>query len=118
MEIHEIKDYLKKNKITYKQLATMTGLSVSTITKIFGGFAKYPRVDTIKSIEKALGINEKSPQDFPEGFMTFEEFKKLPYSEHDYLIGDITIEEFKSLTQDQQSLIIATIRTMINNLKK
>ena len=34
----------------------MTGLSLSCITKIFGGYAKYPRVDTMLSIEKALGL--------------------------------------------------------------
>lgn len=60
MDIQEIKAYMKKNKISYEKLAEMTGLSVSTITKIFGGFAKYPRVDTIETIERALGLNKKN----------------------------------------------------------
>lgn len=58
MEINEIKNYMKRNKITYAELAEMTGLSISTVTKIFGGFAKYPRVDTMKAIEKALGLDK------------------------------------------------------------
>lgn len=58
MTIQEIKNYMKQQKITYEKLAEMTGLSVSTITKIFGGFAKYPRVDTIHAIEQALGLSD------------------------------------------------------------
>ncbi len=58
MTIEEIKLYMKKNKITYQMLADMTGLSISTVTKIFGGFAKYPRIDTMQAIEKALGLDK------------------------------------------------------------
>jgi transcriptional regulator with XRE-family HTH domain len=56
MDINEIKKILKSRKITYKKLSAMTGLALSTIEKIFSGYAKYPRVDTIESIEKALDI--------------------------------------------------------------
>ena len=64
MEIQEIKAYMKSKKITYQNLADMTGLSLSCITKIFGGYAKYPRIDTIQLIERALGIEqEKTPTD-------------------------------------------------------
>lgn len=64
MEIQEIKAYMKSKKITYQDLADMTGLSLSCITKIFGGYAKYPRIDTIQLIERALGLdNEKTPTD-------------------------------------------------------
>lgn len=62
MSIEEIKKYMKQNKISYEKLAGMTGLSVSTITKIFGGFAKYPRVDTMQAIEKALGLETPEEQ--------------------------------------------------------
>lgn len=61
MEILEIKKILKERKITYAELSKMSGISESAINKIFGGFAKYPRIDTMKAIEQALGIeNEKS----------------------------------------------------------
>lgn len=58
MDIQKIKSILKERKITYDKLAEMTGLSKSCITKIFAGYAKYPRVDTVEIIEKALGLNE------------------------------------------------------------
>lgn len=56
MEIQAIKNYMKEHKITYDELAQRTGLSKSCITKIFGGYAKYPRVDTMQAIERALGL--------------------------------------------------------------
>ncbi len=59
MDIQKIKSHMKNNKITYAQLAEMTGLSVSAVTKILGGFAKYPRVDTIEKIEAALGLKNE-----------------------------------------------------------
>lgn len=57
MDIATIKQHMKERKITYDKLAEMTGLSKSCITKIFAGYAKYPRVDTMKTIEKALGLD-------------------------------------------------------------
>lgn len=60
MDIMEIKKYLKAHKITYKQLAEMSGVPESTLKNIFGGFTSNPRMDTIEAIERALGINEKS----------------------------------------------------------
>ena len=61
MDIMEIKRYLKAHKITYKQLAEMSGVPESTLKNIFGGFTPNPRIDTLDAIERALGINEKSP---------------------------------------------------------
>ena len=57
MTIPEIKIYMKQNKITYAELAERSGLSLSAVTKILGGFAKYPRVDTMRAIESALGLD-------------------------------------------------------------
>ena len=55
MEIQAIKKHLKENKITYDELAARSGLSISTIKKIFSGISQYPRVDTMQAIERALG---------------------------------------------------------------
>ena len=56
MEIQAIKAHMKANKITYDELATRSGLSISTIKKIFSGISQYPRVDTMQAIERALGL--------------------------------------------------------------
>jgi transcriptional regulator with XRE-family HTH domain len=61
MDIKLIKAKLKEQKMTYEDLSQKTNLSLSTIKKILSGTAKYPRVDTIETIEKALGITDQVP---------------------------------------------------------
>lgn len=56
MEIQAIKKYMKDNHITYDELSKRSGLSISTIKKIFSGISQYPRVDTMQAIERALGL--------------------------------------------------------------
>lgn len=57
MEIQAIKKYMKDNHITYDELAQRSGLSISTIKKIFSGISQYPRIDTMQAIEAALELN-------------------------------------------------------------
>lgn len=85
-QIQEIKAYMKEKKITYKDLASMTGLSLSCVTKIFSGHAQYPRVDTMDTIRKALGIAEQ-PSEYSE-----DEKKLLA------LISELTDEEVQELS--------------------
>ena len=73
MTIEEIKKYMKENKITYEDLAERANLSISTIKKIFSGSAKYPRIDTMQAIEKALGLNQE-PRD---GFVLKDVYFRL-----------------------------------------
>lgn len=45
----------------YGELAEKANVSKRSIEDIFRGFTKNPRTDTVEAIERALGINEKSP---------------------------------------------------------
>lgn len=58
-KIAEIKAFLKSNRITYKELSTKTNIPEGTLKNIFSGFTNNPRIDTIQTIEKAIGYNEK-----------------------------------------------------------
>ena len=87
MDIQEVKAYMKSKKITYKDLSEMTGLSISCITKIFAGYAKYPRVDTWNIILPALGLDEQ--QKSPPSELTEGENEILS------IIGQLTDEEIK-----------------------
>lgn len=66
MEIQEIKAYMKAKKITYDELSAKSGLSISTIKKIFSGISQYPRIDTMQAIEKALGIVQEDTPTYTE----------------------------------------------------
>lgn len=90
MEISEIKKYMKDKHITYNELADMSGISISTIKKIFSGISVYPRIDTIRTIEKALGIEEeKTPpgKDLSEGEkMLLDLFNRVPEEKQELLL--------------------------------
>lgn len=58
MQVAEVKSYLKKHKITYEQLATMSGIPIGTIKSVFSGRTPNPRLDTMQAIEEALGLNK------------------------------------------------------------
>ena len=62
MNIEEIKKELKKQKLTYEDLAKKTNLNLSTIKKILSGVSRFPRVDTMQAIEKALQIDNDEEQ--------------------------------------------------------
>lgn len=58
MNINLVKKIMKEKKITQIKLSELTGVPLQTIKYIFTGRTKYPRIDTVEAIEKALGINE------------------------------------------------------------
>ena len=97
MEIQDIKKYMKDNKITYNDLADMTGISISTIKKIFSGLSQYPRIDTMQAIERALGLDkEKTPTD------ELSEGEKA------------LLELFNRVPKDQQDLVLQMIAAALN----
>lgn len=96
MEIMEIKKFLKEHKITYKMLAEMSGVPESTLKNIFGGFTPNPRMDTIEAIERALGINEKSPPDGQESVKIPDSLKPYQYAFFDGVDG-LTDESMKDI---------------------
>lgn len=61
MEIKEIKQKLKKRKISYKNLSSLSGVPLNTLKNIFSERTSNPRIDTMQAIEKALGLADSSP---------------------------------------------------------
>lgn len=106
MEICELKEILKRQRITYEELAKRTNLSISTITKIFGGYAKYPRVDTIRAIEDALGVGKSQ---------TVLEKEKPPAQLTD---GEVALlEKFSRIPQEQRALFFDMLEVFLKNQK-
>ena len=81
IEIEEIKKILKKRKISYEKLSEISGISLNTIRPIMCGITKNPRIDTLKAIERALGI-EKS-------VLTIKNIEDIPKLEYLPVIGEI-----------------------------
>ncbi len=56
LNIERLKNAKKEKKLSYDELAQLTGLSRSTITNIFCGYIDLPRHETVQAIERALGL--------------------------------------------------------------
>lgn len=95
MNIEEMKKYIKQNGITYEQVAESSGIALSTIRKIFAGISKYPRIDTVQAIERALGLSE-------------DEISNITYEERQL------IKDFRTLDPKGQKVI----KDAISALKK
>lgn len=74
MNLTQLKAEMKRQKITYPQLAELTGISRSAISKIFSGIAKNPRAETIRKIEEALGLQSS---DIARPYLTEQEEQLL-----------------------------------------
>ena len=59
MDIKRLQQARKEKKLSYDDLAKLTGYSRSTITNIFCGYIEFPRHETIQAIERALELEEK-----------------------------------------------------------
>ena len=57
----------KELGLTNKQIAEKANLPLRTVEQIMCGTVKSPRLDSVEAIERALGINEKSPPATQEG---------------------------------------------------
>lgn len=100
-----IKNKLNENKMSYTDLALKTNLSLGTIKDIMRGHTEKPRIDTINTILKALGINPEDDYKYIPSNTTEEEiellneFKKLPVAKQGEIAGYIKglneIEEYK-----------------------
>jgi transcriptional regulator with XRE-family HTH domain len=99
--IQFIKDYLKKNGITYEQLSADSSTPVNTLKNIFSGRTEHPRIDTVQAIERALGITtdetQKSPQD--------------ELSEGEKMLLDL----FNRVSDDQQELVLQMIQVALKS---
>lgn len=61
MDLELWKKRRKELGLRYEDLAEKSGVSKRSIEDIFRGYTTTPRIDTVEAIERALGLNEKSP---------------------------------------------------------
>ena len=54
MTIEQMNERKRELGYTYEQIAELTGLPVSTVQKVLGGFTKSPRYDTLAALENLL----------------------------------------------------------------
>lgn len=91
INIEQWKKAKKEKKLSYDDIAKITGYSRSTITNIFCGYIELPRYETIQAIEQALGLNNPPPTD---KLLLSEEERHLAE-----MIAGMTDEEVEELSR-------------------
>lgn len=72
--INRIKDLIDERGITVNKLATLSGITQSTLENIMAGNTKNPKLKTLHRLSIGLGITVSELLDFPEmNETTFED---------------------------------------------
>ncbi len=65
MDLELWKKKRKELKLRYEDLAQKAGISKRSVEDIFRGYTTKPRIDTVESIERALGLNQPQTKKDP-----------------------------------------------------
>lgn len=99
----ELNQLRKEKKISFNELAQLSGLPKSTLEKVLFEITPHPRIDTVQAIEKALGISSE-PQSSE---ITEERLQALGF--------DLTA--ISDLSEEDLQLIRSTLKTLVTELK-
>lgn len=64
MNIDQLKKRKKELGLSNAALAELSGVSLGSINKIFAGHSVNPRVETVKALERALGMKRMEPKTY------------------------------------------------------
>lgn len=62
---NRLNTFLKERNLTINRLATISGLSQSSVNNLYDGSTKSPKINTIRKICKGLNISVHDFFDFP-----------------------------------------------------
>ena len=99
----ELNQLRKEKKISFNELAQLSGLPKSTLEKVLFEITPHPRIDTVQAIEKALGISSE-----PQSNEILEERLQA-------LGFDLTA--ISDLSEEDLQLIRSTLKTLVTELK-
>lgn len=109
MDLERWKQLKKEQKMTFSELSKKSQIPKRTLEDIFAGRTTDPRTTTVEAIERALGINEKSPtvrdaqSDIAENFV--KEFGEL-FTDEAFIK---TARLYKLMTDAQRLMILGVI---------
>ena len=116
LSIEKMKEILKAKNMTYDSLAEKTGMSKSSIAKIFGGFNENPTMKFLKAIANAL---ECSMDDFFEWdeeptspYYLDRQTAKIAQEIHDNPEYRILFDATKDLTPEQVQAVISVANSI------
>lgn len=87
MGLEKINEYKKKMGLTTEELSKLSGVPVGTLNKILSGATKDPKLETLKSIARVLGLTLNDFDDVPYPSTIAAHFDGNEYTEDE--INDI-----------------------------
>lgn len=77
MGLEKINEYKRKLGLTTEELSNLSGVPVGTLNKILSGATKDPKLETLKSIARVLGLtlndfDDEAPQTIAAHFIGTE----------------------------------------------
>ena len=104
MTIKELKQRKQELHYTNEQIAEKSGVPLGTVQKIFSGATRYPRLETVEAIERALypanfTVNEPVAEygSFNydrQGSYTVDDYRALPdWPRHELIDGELIVME-------------------------
>ena len=101
MNIDRLKKRKKELGLSNAALAELSGVSLGSINKIFAGQSVNPRVETVKAIERALGMKRAEPK----AYDTDTESELLQDSAAEYKVL-YTVKDVEALPEDKRVELI------------
>lgn len=105
MTIARLQYYRKKNGYSYKKVAELSGIPLSTVQKVLGGHTKVPRQETMEALEKLLIPLEKSYEEVQPEVGRVQEcsayMADVSAAERGY-----TVEDYYAVSQDRRVELI------------
>lgn len=80
MDLELWKRLKKEQRLTFDELSERSKIPKRTLEDIFAGRTTDPRTTTVEAIERALGINEKSPPAEQESFKIPDSLKPYQFA--------------------------------------
>lgn len=83
MGLEKIAEYKKKLNLTTEELSAKSGVPVGTLNKILSGATKDPKLETLKSIARVLGLSLNDFDDEPDPPVLAAHFDGDEYTEEE-----------------------------------
>ena len=102
-DIIKIKNYLTENGITYEELSKRSNISLNTLKCIFSGRTPNPRIDTVRAITNALGMQEEK--------------QTLAQQVVDATLANLNIADYNLLTPAERQQVANVFNAVVSAIK-
>ena len=110
MTIEQMNERKKELGYTYEQISNLTGIPISTVQKVLGGFTQSPRYETLAALENLLEDPMRSVYVLKEAAPVYYAVPKVdlePESEpKEKKQGEFTLEDYYAIPDDRRVELI------------